>query len=192
MPRNKAFETREIIEKAKLLFHSKGYEGTSMQDLVENLGISRSSLYDTFGDKQQLYLEALQYYCNENAYSLIEKSKSVSDPLAFIHEIFAGIIDDAKSDKAKKGCYVVNAISEFGRANSGVTEIIDKNNRAFEKMLEQLIVKCQENKQVAKNKDAKVMAKFLFNTICGLRVNSKTYTSIKDLELISETALSLL
>jgi TetR/AcrR family transcriptional regulator, transcriptional repressor for nem operon len=59
MARNKAFEEVQIIDKAKLLFQSKGFEGTSMQDLVETLNLSRSSIYDTFGDKHQLYCKAL-------------------------------------------------------------------------------------------------------------------------------------
>jgi TetR/AcrR family transcriptional regulator, transcriptional repressor for nem operon len=56
MPRIKAFDETDIIEKAKNLFQLKGYEGTSMQDLVDTLQISRSSIYDTFGDKHQLNL----------------------------------------------------------------------------------------------------------------------------------------
>jgi TetR/AcrR family transcriptional regulator, transcriptional repressor for nem operon len=192
MPRIKAFDEVEIIEKAKTLFQLKGYEGTSMQDLIETLGISRSSLYDTFGDKHQLYLKTLSAYCTENAHSLVEQAENTKDPLTFIENIFKNIIEQSKRDIEKKGCYVVNAIVEFSERNTDVTEIIEANNKAFEKMLEQLIIKAQQKKQISKNKNPKQIAKFLFSTIYGLRVSAKSNTSIKDLKDISELALVVL
>src|SRR6187402_2610436 len=62
MARTKDFDEKEVLKKAVYLFWDKGYNGTSMQELVDGLGISRSSLYDTFGDKHQLYLKALESY----------------------------------------------------------------------------------------------------------------------------------
>jgi TetR/AcrR family transcriptional regulator, transcriptional repressor for nem operon len=192
MPRIKAFDETEIIEKAKNLFQLKGYEGTSMQDLIDTLGISRSSLYDTFGDKHQLYLKTLNAYCQENAYSLVAKAENIENPLAFIQDIFTSIIEQSKKDLEKKGCYVVNAIVEFSERNTDVTEIVDASNKAFEKMLEKLIVKAQLKKQIAADKNPKQISKFLFSTIYGLRVSSKTNASIKELKDVAAMALSVL
>jgi TetR/AcrR family transcriptional regulator, transcriptional repressor for nem operon len=192
MPRIKAFNETDIIEKAKHLFQLKGYEGTSMQDLIDTLGISRSSLYDTFGDKHQLYLKTLNAYCQENAYTLIANAENIDSPLGFIEDIFTSIIEQSKKDIEKKGCYVVNAIVEFSERNTDVTEIVSASNKAFEKMLEKLIVQAQLKKQIAANKNPKQIAKFLFTTIYGLRVSSKTNTSIKELKEVAAMALSVL
>jgi TetR/AcrR family transcriptional regulator, transcriptional repressor for nem operon len=192
MPRIKAFDETEIIEKAKNLFQLKGYEGTSMQDLIDTLGISRSSLYDTFGDKHQLYLKTLNAYCQENAYSLVAKAENIENPLAFIQDIFTSIIEQSKKDLEKKGCYVVNAIVEFSERNTDVTEIVDASNKVFEKMLEKLIAKAQLQKQIAANKNPKQIAKFLFTTIYGLRVSSKSNASIKELKDVAAMALGVL
>jgi TetR/AcrR family transcriptional regulator, transcriptional repressor for nem operon len=192
MPRIKAFEETEIIEKAKNLFQTKGYEATSMQDLIDTLGISRSSLYDTFGDKHELYLKTLQSYCNDNAYTLAEDAKLSTDPLAFIHEIFDSVVASSKLDKDKKGCYVVNTMVEFGLTNPTVTEIISASNTSCEKTLEKLISRAQQQKRVPADKNAKQIAKFLFNTICGMRVNAKANASAKELKEIAEMALSVL
>ena len=62
MARNKAFEPEERLEKAKCLFWQKGYNATSMQDLVETMGLNRGSIYDTYGDKHSLFLQCLQSY----------------------------------------------------------------------------------------------------------------------------------
>jgi TetR/AcrR family transcriptional regulator, transcriptional repressor for nem operon len=192
MPRIKAFDETEIIEKATKLFQLKGYEGTSMQDLIDTLGISRSSLYDTFGDKHQLYLKTLNAYCQQNAYALVAKAENIENPLAFIQDIFTSIIEQSKKDVEKKGCYVVNAIVEFSERNTDVTNIIDANNKAFEKMLEKLIAKGQLKKQIAANKNPKQISKFLFTTIYGLRVSSKSNASIKELKDVAAMALSVL
>jgi TetR/AcrR family transcriptional regulator, transcriptional repressor for nem operon len=192
MPRIKAFEETEIIEKAKNLFQTKGYEATSMQDLIETLGISRSSLYDTFGDKHELYLRTLQEYCNENAFQLVQDALLTTDPLGFIKSIFDGVVTASKLDKDKKGCYVVNSMVEFGQSNPAVTAIITSSNNAFEKTLEKLITRAQQQKRVPANKNAKQIAQFLFNTICGMRVNAKANASAKELKQIAEIALSVL
>jgi TetR/AcrR family transcriptional regulator, transcriptional repressor for nem operon len=192
MPRIKAFDETEIIEKAKNLFQLKGYEATSMQDLIDGLGISRSSLYDTFGDKHQLYLQTLQTYCQQNAFALAETAKTALDPLGFIKTIFESVINDSKLDKYKKGCYVVNSMVEFGLADVSVTNIIAPSNAIFEKTLEKLIIKAQQLQQIDTHKNAKQSAKFLFNTICGMRVNAKANASTKELKDIAEMALSIL
>lgn len=60
MARTKTFDEVQVLEKAQAIFWCKGYNGTSMQDLVDGLGISRSSLYDTYTDKRELFLIALK------------------------------------------------------------------------------------------------------------------------------------
>jgi TetR/AcrR family transcriptional regulator, transcriptional repressor for nem operon len=192
MARNKAFEASQIIDKAKSLFQLKGFEGTSMQDLVDNLNLSRSSIYDTFGDKHQLYCLALKAYCEENAYLLAKQAESVNESLPFIKNIFSSIIEQSRQDTDKKGCYVVNAIIEFSDKNPAVKTIIDDNNKAFEKMLEKLLMKAQINNEISHDKNPKQLAKFLFTTIYGLRVSAKANSSIKDLKATSEIALSTL
>src|SRR5277367_142217 len=67
MARTKDFDENEVLGKAINIFWYKGYNGTSMQDLVDGLGISRSSLYDTFGDKHSLYVKALESYQKRGA-----------------------------------------------------------------------------------------------------------------------------
>jgi TetR/AcrR family transcriptional regulator, transcriptional repressor for nem operon len=192
MPRIKAFDETAMVEKAKNLFQLKGYEGTSMQELVDTLGISRSSLYDTFGDKHQLYCKTLNAYCNENAHQLVKQAQAAGNPLQFIEHIFDNVIEQSKKDTFKKGCYVVNTIVEFSGRNTAVKQIVHENNKAFEKMLEKLIIKAQLQKQIAKDKNAKQLARFLFSTIYGIRVSSKANVTIKELKEIAAIALGAL
>ena len=66
MPRTKAFDEQEVLEKAMELFWKKGYYATSIQDLVNHLGINRASLYDTFGGKKKLFLHTFSHYRTVN------------------------------------------------------------------------------------------------------------------------------
>ncbi|MCE7002789.1 TetR/AcrR family transcriptional regulator [Kibdelosporangium philippinense] len=63
MPRTKEFDPDAVLRSALNLFWRKGYEATSIQDLVDHLGIGRASMYATFGTKHDLYLRALDLYC---------------------------------------------------------------------------------------------------------------------------------
>ena len=62
MARSKEFDEKQALRKAMELFWQQGYEKTSMQELVDYMGIHRRSIYDTFGDKRTLFLSALSYY----------------------------------------------------------------------------------------------------------------------------------
>src|SRR5690348_5749857 len=62
MGRTKEFDRDQVLRKAMTVFWKKGYEATSIPDLLEAMGLSRSSLYETFQDKQSLYYEAIQHY----------------------------------------------------------------------------------------------------------------------------------
>ncbi len=82
MARTKDFDEQEVLKKAVCLFWNKGYNATSMQDLVDQLGISRSSLYDTYGDKHTLYLKALEEYQQTNGgklCSIVHESASAKE-----------------------------------------------------------------------------------------------------------------
>lgn len=64
MPRAKEFDEAEVLDQALELFRARGFKHTSFADLTTELGVSRQSLYDTYGDKQTLYQTALKRYVN--------------------------------------------------------------------------------------------------------------------------------
>src|ERR1700749_3312923 len=106
MARTKDFDENEVLKKAVCLFWDKGYNGTSMQDLVEGLGISRSSLYDTFGDKHQLYLKALQSYKQAEASKrdqILDGSLPAKDSIRQLMDL---TILEMIRDKQHKACFL--------------------------------------------------------------------------------------
>src|ERR1700750_25596 len=104
MARTKDFDENEVLNKAICIFWHKGYNGTSMQDLVDGLGISRSSLYDTYGDKHSLFVKALESYKEAGARQfsdIIDGNPSAKEAVKKLFEFTTRTLLD---DKQQKGC----------------------------------------------------------------------------------------
>src|SRR5579864_8708626 len=109
MARTKDFNETEVLAKAIKLFWQKGYNGTSMQDLVDGLGISRSSMYDTFGDKHTLFIRSLENYrkmATNEMKGIVDSAPTAKEA---IRRMFEYTIAELLSDKQHKGCFLVNA-----------------------------------------------------------------------------------
>ena len=176
MARTKDFDESEVLEKAIKLFWQKGYNGTSMQDLVDGLGISRSSIYDTFGDKHQLYLKALCTY-RQNAIAVRDQILNASIPAkAAIRQLMDLIIDQMIRDKQHKGCFLVNSAVENAPHDKETNAIVCQNDRQLENAFYEVIKRGQINGEIAGKQDPRALARFLFNNIVGIQVTAKSAT----------------
>jgi len=192
MPRVKEFNETDVLEKAVNLFHTKGYNATSAQDLVDELGISRSSLYDTFGDKRSLFLKALQHYRSTASKAMIEMVNNSTNIEETIKLIFKTAIKEAIEDKLSKGCFMVNATIELAPHDKDVAEIINQNMADVENALCLAIKKGQNEGLFTENQTALSLSRFVFNNISGLRVASKSGAEKKVFEDIVKVTLSAL
>src|SRR5256714_15658440 len=105
MARPKEFDRDEALQKAMEVFWSRGYEAASINDLVKHMGINRQSLYDTFGDKHALYLQALDRYREvegRKMFELLEQPGSVKKSL---RQLFEGTVEKALCDEQRRGCF---------------------------------------------------------------------------------------
>ncbi len=192
MPRPKNFEKEEVLKKVMMLFWEKGYEATSIQDLVVHTGVNKQSLYDTFGDKQTLYFSALSAYRTENECNLDQLfAANVSTRMA-LEKLFENVIAEAVVDSNRKGCFMNNATVELSSQNEKIGRFCFDNMNSMEKTLANLIEKGQANGEVSESLDAKVIAAFLFTAINGLRAVSKITQDKLKLEEIVKTTLSVL
>ena len=176
MARTKDFDEGEVLEKAIKLFWQKGYNGTSMQDLVEGLGISRSSIYDTFGDKHQLYLKALCTY-RQNAIAVRERILNASVPAkAALRQLMDLTIDSMTRDKQHKGCFLVNSAVENASHDKETNAIVCQNDREIENAFYEVIKRGQTNGEIASKQEPRALARFVFNNIVGIQVTAKSAT----------------
>lgn len=192
MSRTKVFNETDVLEKAVKVFWCKGYNGTSAQDLVDELGISRSSLYDTFGDKRTLFIKALQHYRSLSAKGLIEMISNSGNIEKTIEQIFKIAVKEAVEDKLSKGCFIVNTTIELAPHDKDIALIINQNMMDIEKALCVAIKKGQEEGVFSKSQSALSLARFIFNSISGLRVASKSGADKKVFDDIVKVSLSVL
>jgi TetR/AcrR family transcriptional regulator, transcriptional repressor for nem operon len=192
MARTKVFNEEEVLNKALDLFWEKGYHATSAQDLVDGLGISRSSLYDTYGDKYQLFKNSLLQYRKRFAGDMINMIHKSTDPEKTLKDVFHYVVAESLHSQCTKGCFMVNSSIELAPHNSEVADIVNSNMRDIEDALFQLIKKGQEAGQFSKSHSARSLARFIFNTISGLRVASKSGADKKVFDDVVKVTLKTL
>ncbi len=177
MARTKDFDEKDVLAKAVCLFWHKGYNATSMQDLVDNLGISRSSLYDTYGDKHTLYLRALDAYQQAGVLRIEKLIANASNAKEAITRLIRLFTNEILNDEQQKGCFIVNAEIETAPHDIKVNELITKNEQVMEDAFHKVVAQGQQNGDITSKTDARALARFLMNTVKGIRVSVR---SIKD------------
>jgi len=192
MARTKDFDENEVLTKAIQLFWHKGYNGTSMQDLVDGLGISRSSLYDTYTDKHTLFVKALESY-QESGSAKIQEILNHSGPAKkTIRKLLVLAIGEMAEDKQHKGCFMVNAEVEVAPHDTEVNNLVCKNEQQMEQAFYEVIQKGKDSGEIKNSQDARALARFIFNAVKGMRVTAKSTTDKSVFEDIINLTVSAL
>ena len=186
------FDEQEVLDRAMNLFWKKGYNATSAQDLVNHLGISRSSLYDTFGDKHSLFVKALKQYRINRVDPILRLQNSVEDPEAYIRLFFESVKEEAVGENSSKGCFAVNSAVELAPVDSEIAAIANAIMRDTEEALCRVIKNGQDIGVFTTNQSARSLARFVFNALNGLRVTVKFNADREVLEEIINACLSVL
>ncbi|WKN43532.1 TetR/AcrR family transcriptional regulator [Tunicatimonas pelagia] len=170
MARPRNFNENQVLDRAIDVFWEKGYHATSYEDLVNRMGINRASMYNTFGDKHQLYIQALQRYREKSRQQFDRWRESESSIQETIQMILNEAVHECVSDSQRKGCMVVNSATELGPSNTEIAEIIRENQQQVESVLSELFTRAQQRGEIAADLKPEALARFYFNTFSGLRV----------------------
>lgn len=171
--RTKEFETDKIADAAMQVFWRRGYAATSVQDLVDGTGLSRSSLYSTFQSKQGLYQKALQRYELLTTLNNVELLSGSGSPKVLIRQLLLNIVEDELNDSEHKGCLIANACLELAGHDEDVSKFVISNLQKIQHALENLLIKAQQSGEISSNQNPRALASFFVNTIQGLRVLGK-------------------
>lgn len=190
MPKPKQFDQEKTIQKAMRLFWTQGYEATSIQDLVETLDLSRSSIYDTFGDKHQLFLQALDNY-RQLIVQNIERLLMSDQPFpALLVRLFDQFINDAQG--RTRGCFMVNSIAELAPQDPEVVDIAARYSGEVRQLLTQALAAAQARGEIRTNTEPEALALFLFNNLQGLRILLKSEQDTAQLVAVRDLTLAVL
>jgi len=192
MARMKEFDPDEVLDRAVDLFSSRGYHAASMQEVVSALGLSRSSLYDTFTDKQELYQRALERYRQCATRRMVALLDASTDVRATIATLFDQLIAESQPGTQGRGCLMVNSAVELGLQDPAIAELVNRNAREMEDAFCRALERGQASGQIASHQPARSLARHLYNTISGLRVAAKSGTAPDVLRDIVQVAMSVL
>ena len=191
MPRTKEFDEAEVLDQALELFRARGFKHTSFADLTEQLGVSRQSLYDTYGDKQTLYQTALKRYLDRS----LDVMRRKLDDAAPIREILSGLFDAMIAggcSNGSPGCLMVNSMVEQAPHDADTRALAQLHAREIEGLFASRLSAAQRKGEIAKDKDPVAIARFFYHTMLGLSVASRALGERESLGASARLALQIL
>ena len=174
------------------LFWKKGFHATSMQDLIDCLGINRASLYDTYGDKETLFRKSVRLYLDSNQARVRKHLHSFGNVREGFNSLFSQSINQTLSDPDRKGCFVVNTTSEIASLGEPFTDLIQENQRAMEKIFSDYLAEGVQKGQLSDDLDVVGTAAYLYAVNSGLMVLARINSSPDKLHHVVRSALKIL
>lgn len=181
MPKVKLFDENATLEKAMELFWKKGYHATSIQDLVDHLELSRSSIYDTYGGKNALFLQSFQLYRDTNAKNIslfLEAQPKVQEGFK---KLFETGVQECINDQHKKGCFVVNITTELVPGDIEIQNALKENKDTFTSVFYEHLLKGEASGEIPQGKNLKAIASLFYTFYSGIKVVSKIQPNSKEL-----------
>jgi TetR/AcrR family transcriptional repressor of nem operon len=192
MSRPREFDAEVALESAMELLWTKGYEATSLDDLCEVTGLSRSSFYATFGSKRKLLLRSVDRYVERRVPKLIEM---LARPLP-VHDAFAALlgdfIDQIVAGAGRRGCFLGNCAAELPRSDRGALTQVRQGLGRTEAVFREALARAKARGELQPKADVDALARFLTAGIQGLRLVGKVNPDRSALEDIAATMLKCL
>ena len=191
MPKVETFNKELVINQAMQVFHTKSYSLTSMQDLVDAMGINRSSIYNTFGSKMDLYMECLRSYQSEaqnNVQKIMATSKGAK---ATLKAIF--MLNLNKSENGiDNGCLINNCTTEMANQEEVINQFLCNNTESMTHLFQSIVERGQQESVFNQKQSSKAYGLYLLNAFQGLKITGILSKNNKQLESVINTTLSIL
>jgi len=191
MARPKAFVQQDALTAAMEVFWRLGYERASLDQLLDAMGISKQSLYDTFGDKRALYLLALAAYREQTLSSMRALFASAKTTRDGFSRLLLGLIAETEEQHAR-GCLLLSANLERDSGDAVIATFLRDNQAAVEKIFAEAIVRGQTTGELSKNLDPLAMARFFTVTVQGMRAMARLKSDRRALRQVARVALAAL
>ena len=192
MARPREFDETAALQAAIACFWNRGYEATSVRDLAENMGLSAPSLYNAYGDKRALFVQALEHYLDRSMRERIERLENTLRPKQAIQKFIAEIIDHSVKDRDRRGCFLINSALEVAPHDKKLNGLIADRLAELEAFFERAIRKAQAEGTVPRKGASKDLARLLLGVVLGVRVLARVRPERSLLESLARPALTLL
>lgn len=192
MPRPKEFDVDRALAGALDCFRLRGYEGSSISNLLDSMGISRQSMYDTFGDKYSLFMDSLNLYYETYIESWMGILEAPDASLKEIRQFFSSYAEFLCSDQDRKSCLFANTALEMASTDAQILDMIDDFNERLIEGFSEAITTAIKNGELFQTKAPTPYAKFLTNTFWGMGLTAKTGVTKNEIIQVVNVGLSVL
>jgi TetR/AcrR family transcriptional regulator, transcriptional repressor for nem operon len=191
MARTKEFEPEKALEAAVNVFWRLGYEHTSLDALMKEMGVARQSLYDTFGDKRALYLKALRQYRDGNHAMLRELFAEGRSVKQGFRKLLFDLSRETREEH-QRGCLLLSANIELRSTDQEIATLLRRNQKTIEEIFTHALKRGQADGEISTKQDPTALARFFVATIQGMRAVAKLNHDRKALENVATVALASL
>lgn len=192
MPRPREFDEQNAVDAALRLFWSKGYQAASMNDLMDAMGLSRSSFYESFGTKRDVLLVALRRYGASSMTGLIEPLLRPGAGRAEIEETFARMVKHVTGPEGQRGCFVNNCLAELAPHDPEVLEASVAVRDHLRDAIAAAVATGQASGAIGRLEKPLALARFLVNALSGINLAAKskpTRAMLQDIVRVTLRAL---
>jgi len=190
--RPREFDTEQALQAAMQVFWKKGYEATSLTDLLEAMKISKSSFYQTFANKHQLFENCIVQYQDTFISNMTASLRKAKTGRAFIEDTFNAKAEKAKPKSDRRGCLILNCVSEFAQKDPVIAALITKSIQKITDVFLAAIKRAQQEGDISKNKNPRPLARYLLSSMHGLTAMVKAGASPTEIREVSRVVLTAL
>jgi TetR/AcrR family transcriptional repressor of nem operon len=194
MPRPAKYDRTTMLDRALDLFWTKGYEATSVHDLLAGLDIHRGTLYDSFGDKHSLFMEVLAHYQQNVGTKLLHVLAQPGSKKQAIHRLFQMLIDNVGTANGRRGCLLTNTAMELAQCDAQVATAVDQYQGLLLEAFRLALAEAQAAGEIPPRtpEQLQVLAQYLLSNLQGLRVLARTNATVAELHQVAHIALKAL
>lgn len=191
MPWEKSFNEQEVLDSATQVFWQKGYNSTSIADLIERTGLNRGSLYNAYGGKQALFVKALQNY-DHARHKMLATLEVLDEPKKAIVKFFDDLVMNTLADKERKGCFLFNTALEIYAHDQDVNEIVTRGINQIEAFFRRSIEVGQARGDIKDELNPEEAAKALIALTVAIRVLGRGVFDESALKMIANQAKKII
>jgi TetR/AcrR family transcriptional repressor of nem operon len=184
------YSSEQVLDIAMGLFWRKGYQSTSLQELVGEMGLSRSSFYQAFGNKRQLFLSCLEQYEKATTLDLITRLHDAATGREFIEDTLLWAIEEVIEGIDPKGCLVVNTANELAQRDKQVAARVSQGFDKYRAIFLAAARRGQEDGSIRSDKESTLLANYLVTNMSGLRTMVKAGTNLEGLRGVVAMVMS--
>ncbi|SCA56531.1 conserved hypothetical protein [Candidatus Terasakiella magnetica] len=192
MPWEKSFDVDEALDRAANVFWMKGFEATSMSDLIKGMGINKGSLYNAFGSKKELFKRVLIKFEEDHQKPALQQLRDIDDPIKSISTLYDWVIAQSMADKEKKGNLIINTALEMPNHDEDIREIVKSAINRLERFFREMVDLGKERGSIPDHIDPDEAAKSLVSLTVGVRVLARGAYDTNGLLAIKNNALRLI